>query len=115
MNLPNTRNAFPTFQNLNVVSAKFNVNSKLRRHFTSIYYKKGKKIKLQWLLLWGVLKLLTALMPVKIRYLPKNELSLAAFILGIAIPIAFIYIRDLLDNKIRTPDELEEAGIAVVG
>src|SRR5690554_3904291 len=47
---------------------------------------------------------------------PKKQIIfLAAFILGIAIPIGFIYIRDLLDNKVRTPEELEDTGIAVVG
>ncbi|RFC53331.1 GumC family protein [Brumimicrobium aurantiacum] len=45
----------------------------------------------------------------------RNIIFLAAFILGIAIPIAFIYIKDLLDNKIRSVEELEETDITVVG
>lgn len=45
----------------------------------------------------------------------KNIIFLAAFILGIAIPIAFIYLKDLLDNKIRDVSELEATDISVVG
>ncbi|RYM33022.1 polysaccharide biosynthesis tyrosine autokinase [Brumimicrobium glaciale] len=44
----------------------------------------------------------------------KNIVFLAAFILGIAIPIAFIYLKDLLDNKIRSVEELEATDISVV-
>lgn len=44
----------------------------------------------------------------------KNIIFLAAFILGIAIPIAFIYLRDLLDNKVRSVEELEATDISVV-
>jgi len=45
----------------------------------------------------------------------KNIIFLAAFILGIAIPIAFIYLKDLLDNRVRGVEELEATNISVVG
>ncbi len=45
----------------------------------------------------------------------RNIIFLAAFILGIAIPIAFIYLKDLLDNKIRSVEDLEATDITVVG
>ncbi|PKR79947.1 hypothetical protein CW751_12760 [Brumimicrobium salinarum] len=45
----------------------------------------------------------------------KKIIFLAAFILGIALPVALIYVRDLLDNKIRSVEELEETDLPVVG
>lgn len=64
----------------------------------------------------GNVKTIDAAYPLSAPVGPKkNIIFLAAFILGIAIPIAFIYLRDLLDNKVRSVQELEETTISVVG
>lgn len=47
---------------------------------------------------------------------PKREIIfISALILGILLPILFIYVRDLMDNKIRSVEELEATNISVVG
>ncbi|WP_107038673.1 GumC family protein [Brumimicrobium mesophilum] len=47
---------------------------------------------------------------------PKREIIfISALILGLLVPILFIYIRDLIDNKIRSVEELEATEISVVG
>lgn len=47
---------------------------------------------------------------------PKREIIfITALILGLLLPILFIYVKDLMDNKIRTVEELEATNISVVG
>ena len=45
----------------------------------------------------------------------KKIIMLGAFLIGILIPIGFIYIKDLLDNKIRTIKDIESLNLPYVG
>ena len=63
----------------------------------------------------GNVKIIDVAYPDNLPIGPKKKIIfLAAFILGIAIPIGFIYVRDLFDNKIRSVEELEFTNIPVV-
>lgn len=44
----------------------------------------------------------------------KKVIYLGAFILGILIPIGFIYVRNLLNNKINSRAELEKVGLSIL-
>lgn len=45
----------------------------------------------------------------------KNIIYLGAFLLGIIFPVGIIYVSDLLDNKIRIPKDIEDAGLPFLG
>lgn len=47
---------------------------------------------------------------------PKKMVVLAgAFLLGLLLPIGIIYVRNLLDNKVRVKEDIEAAGLTFVG
>ncbi|MGB0933354.1 MAG: GumC family protein [Lishizhenia sp.] len=52
----------------------------------------------------------------KIPVSPKKTIIyLGAFLLGLIVPISFIYVRDLLDTKLKTAKDIEEIGLPLAG